>query len=111
MTHTPGPWHIEGQDTFTPSICTERGFNLTTIAHIENQEHRGRQPRETLGNAHLLAGAPDLKKALKRLEQVVLAAAIFPNSDDLLEAGAALKEARVALLKSEGIEATNEKEE
>ncbi len=49
-THTPGPWHTNGV-----LIMNEKGSTVGRVGHIENYE----------ANAHLIAAAPDMLKALK----------------------------------------------
>lgn len=56
--HTPGPWHTEGQ-----SVVSDNGemeCSITTGKFQENHE-------ESRANASLIAAAPALLEALKRL--------------------------------------------
>lgn len=99
--HTPGPWTIE--DYASPTIlgrpiwpCTYNGENgLWGVATVDDL--MGDRPAEVAANASLIAAAPDLLEALKRLEST---ARILPPHLD--EPGSALFDARAAIAKATG---------
>lgn len=87
MTHTPGPWRIEtggGSDPTShvyaddPNGCAADGDLVTIADLIENE-----------ANARLIAAAPDLLAACKKMRQI--ASAQF-----------GLNEANAAIAKAEG---------
>lgn len=58
MTHTPGPWSISTDGEATGVIYALRGFEWDDICVIT--------PRcEAAANAHLIAAAPDMFRALE----------------------------------------------
>ena len=66
--HTPGPWLIEAQNSHTGAIATVH--NTTDVwveIWSENWIVTGMGPEEQSANARLIAAAPDLLEALKRL--------------------------------------------
>lgn len=90
--HTPGPWRVEPDSSHFDS--------LTTIANGSARvaEAAGRTLAECEANAHLIAAAPDLLEALKKLQLQAL------QSPDLLRTEwgmQALDAARAALAKAE----------
>ena len=68
MSHTPGPWHYRRGDEWSHSVVTHHGTlpdgsqNCWTVADINKM----REP-EHEANARLIAAAPELLEALKRL--------------------------------------------
>lgn len=67
MKHTPGPWKYstEPQPNGCPIIGAQ-GLMIAMLAHTVNQADQ----RETaLANARLIAVAPELLEALKRIRQ------------------------------------------
>ena len=57
MTHTPGPWQVDG-DTYVTK-------NSLIIAHCKQHGHT--ELEQALANARLISSAPDLLSALKGL--------------------------------------------
>ena len=57
MTHTPGPWQVDG-DTYVTK-------NSLIIAHCKQHGHT--ELEQALANARLISSAPDLLAALKGL--------------------------------------------
>lgn len=94
MKHTPGPWTVDR------AWHIDKGFlriirdpRLERVAMIPDVE---RELDEALGDAHLIAAAPELFKALRDLVEVVT-----PSQDPLIMF-AAIERARAALEKAEG---------
>ena len=93
-THTPGPWHYVGSmisaDNIEVARVLHRGANFkdqSVFAPI--------RMTETEANRALIAAAPELLNALKRLEQAI-------THPDKAEQFAAVEAARAAILRSEG---------
>jgi hypothetical protein len=98
MKHTPGPWEIEPIRLYPGTIrdCIEiRSDNAGGwwIAHVQTAMNLGQSGE---ANASLIAAAPELLDALKRL--VTYAAPFICIVDDPAE----LTEARAAIAKAEG---------
>lgn len=85
ITHTPGPWTISGASTIKTL-----GGNKTYIASIAKNDRPA--------NAHLIAAAPDLLKALNALERQVLQNNI--RGDEWMDE--ALELTRAAIAKAKG---------
>ena len=94
-THTPGPWtftkaHENEDDTdpaYAPFYVEADPFYIAGVA--------GRDLAEAEDNARLIAAAPELLNALKRLEQAI-------THPDKAEQFAAVEAARAAILRAEG---------
>jgi hypothetical protein len=95
--HTPGPWKVH--DLYPHVIVTEKD-DEENLLHIDyTGDDNGIACAPTSADAKLIAAAPDLLAALKRLSREVglLSAAVTPN-----ELRAAEKQARAAITKAEG---------
>jgi hypothetical protein len=98
--HTPGPWswkiepqaYPESDDADLPAVVrSANGKEVVTIYE------RYCTDGDYEANARLIAAAPDLLDALKRLEST---ARILPESMD--EPGSAMSQARAAISRAEG---------
>ena len=92
-THPPGPWSVEtkGSRHFID------GADELTVAYVDRAGVRERQTYEA--NAQLIAAAPDLLEALKRL---IGEHADLGQVDLCGEERDAIEQAREALAKAEG---------
>lgn len=63
--HTPGPWVFDGLN----SITTKDGFLLPLVG-VTTPMHGGPLKDEARANAKLIAAAPDLLDALKKVTQL-----------------------------------------
>ena len=75
--HTPGPWFqvgawVEVEDDDVADICT---------CHTEDfgQGHLGRSAEEMMGNACLIASAPDMLDCLMETEELLVMFAESPS--------------------------------
>lgn len=59
MTHTPGPWHADGNSVFR----VEHGVLSSKVATCE----RYNTPNQAMHDARLIAAAPDMLAALRRI--------------------------------------------
>lgn len=60
---TPGPYRCEGPDPFGDWNILHPGDKLAVAAVVSNM----REPQEVAANAHLIAAAPELYEALRRI--------------------------------------------
>lgn len=67
--HTPGPWEAEVQPDGWFEI-TARKPDVKPPVDIAGSTSYSLQVEEMRANAHLLAAAPDLLEALKRLDRI-----------------------------------------
>lgn len=99
-THTPGPWAVDSNGPGHEVVLARGG--AVAVAAVQGPD----DPEENLSNAHLIAAAPDLYAALRKmalfvadwrdcLEGVQMTEATF-------RADSGLTEARAALAKAEG---------
>ena len=88
--HTPGPW-----EWIDDGLFQERNGDAVMVATFEYD--RGADIEVSDADARLIAAAPDLLEALKRLEST---ARILPESMD--EPGSAMSQARAAISRAEG---------
>jgi len=65
FSHTPGPWEISRADK-SPCSIQPKGYDFAALAkvYLTDPVSRKRTP-EYIGNAHLIAAAPELLAALK----------------------------------------------
>lgn len=84
--HTPGPWVIDGDQIIT----AEAGIPICVL-HMEDEVEWGGPDliAEVEANARLIAAAPDLLAALKRL------AAMLVTREDIEEAREVIAKAEV----------------
>jgi hypothetical protein len=63
--HTPGPWHVGCEDRHDqPQVLSMCGELIAVVAH-----ECVKQPPELQANARLIAAAPDMYEALKRISK------------------------------------------
>lgn len=93
MTHTPGPWELNTEDTGLNDSGTILGAGVVIVPDIY-----GRSKVECDANAALIAAAPDLYAMLARMLDSVLRLPDRPNTISLLD----LEQARAAIAKAEG---------
>ncbi len=91
--HTPGPWHTDS-DMHTAVNSSEPKKHIAMVNFYNAHEHRMTE-EEHQANAHLIASAPDLLKALIELTTVF---------EELL--GETFDQADKAIAKAHGEEAT-----
>lgn len=68
MSHTPGPWYVE-KPYEEPGIYIAAALNTSLVAKLYEPDANGLnvdKPITTLGNARLIAAAPDLFEALQK---------------------------------------------
>lgn len=94
LTHTPGPWHVEHQSTPSQHHATGGDPVLSVYAGGVKIAALATADR---ADAAVLAAAPDLLAALKRI-----VAMYGPSSDYSHEAKAAWKVCEAAIAKAEG---------
>jgi len=92
LKHTPGPWRV---DSYTNCI---EGSDDLTVAHAW-YDTRGRE--QAHANACLIAAAPDLLEALKRVMPFVDCIAAITR-EDINEYEQAYKDAIAAIAKATG---------
>ncbi len=88
--HSPGPWAYTEHSWSDTSICDDNGRQLALIS-IEGEateETQDALSEEALGNARLMAAAPDLLIALKAVVSVA-----DRNTDEFILARAAIARA------------------
>ena len=96
QSHTPGPWRF---DLFNdqPAIYADVQGEPYVVALMEGGH--GRAPEDELdANTHLIAAAPDLLRALRR----VLAVTLSLPYDGRTLTGKAFRQAEAAIAKAEG---------
>lgn len=84
--HTPGPWQIERYQDAISTIGPIGSFSIENVSWLEVSED----------DARLIAAAPDLLEALKRL---------LDENDEFLTLQGRINLARAAIAKAEGAEA------
>jgi hypothetical protein len=94
MTHTPGPWEADDESIYAKNadgswqqVAELPGWRTNKGEVMSDTDH---------ANARLIAAAPDMLAALKRMERVFRAASATYGDD------AALAEARAVIAKAEG---------
>ena len=87
--HTPGPWALDQSSQISCVSAFDVNGEFIGIAYMTLPNHEA--------NARLIAAAPDLLDALKRLES---ATRILPP--DMDEPDSPLAQARAAIAKAEG---------
>ena len=75
MNYTKGPWHVNGA-----AIEAETDDGTAVLAHVYHYPDNGIDDAENKANARLMAGAPNLREALRNLE-----AEVSLQSGNLLE--------------------------
>lgn len=93
--HTPGPW------TFTPAVNLAASFWIGTDNECVACSYGYADQPRNIANAHLIAAAPDLLAALKRLLGKFENCARRAGNDDEVIADATAF-ARAAVAKAEG---------
>lgn len=94
--HTPGPWfavggwvEVERDDIADICSCCPEDFG---------QEHIGRNYKEVMANARLIAAAPELLSALKEIVQSLA----DQDDEGMIEHTLQMSNARAAIAKAEG---------
>jgi hypothetical protein len=67
MTHTPGPWNVETVKTSIGHAHKITPTNTCIYVDHRNESERDEKTRTALANARLIAAAPDLLAALRKL--------------------------------------------
>ncbi len=102
--HTPGPWFYRRGDEWSHDVVTHHGelpdgsTSCWTVASINKR----REP-EHVANARLIAAAPDLLEALKRVMPFIDCIAAVTR-EEIIEYEAAMKMADAAIKKAIGQE-------
>ena len=106
--HTPGPWRVE---IGTTVIWTDNAYdpgtnNVGCIVARAAQPYswKGSRPTadEQIANAHLIAAAPDMLAALKRLSGLYDGIYVKISDDEMAACREAWAEADTAIAKAEG---------
>ena len=64
---TTGPWFIDGQGIGPKSFADDQSYGITMpVAYIEEYDW----PEDHRANAHLIAAAPDMYKALEDMANI-----------------------------------------
>ena len=99
MNHTPGPWTIEKNAGGFPGsirVWDKNHYMVSDIGIRRNINDHGEGPEE-LGNAHLIAAAPELlamvQHALNRLESIHETHPDLCLDDDMAQLRAVISEA------------------
>lgn len=103
---TSGPWEVKPVEFGKSYIrirgtCLGRRFKIANVIHPDHEGTTDSDAEETKANAHLIAAAPDLYKALAHLEPYLDAIVCYastieehPPNGFILETKAALAKAR-----------------
>ncbi len=84
--HTPGPWAVQAQDLYAPIWVVAPEPDFRFVAKMGSQMGTHDVPQnEDAANARLIAAAPELLAALKKMEDVF---------SDLMERGESFKATR-----------------
>lgn len=97
--HTPGPWRVgRPGPNGCQTIGTHGGLMVAMVAHSLNDPPPHRE--QAIGNASLLAAAPDLLEALRGL---VNALEMEPGPRGVMDlVPGAIEKARAAIARAEG---------
>ena len=104
MSHTPGPWHVGGKGNAIVYADVEGG----SYAVANAVTFHGQPNFEDAANARLIAAAPDLLEALRKLVGLIMdehgsGADLLPVHHEFdPEHYAAIREARASIAKAEG---------
>lgn len=94
MKHTPGPWVVDGARIYGGRDGDKTGPLIATTAYL-------REAGTEIGNAHLIAAAPDLLAALE-VAHHILAGFATGNLNTINYDHPALKNARAAIARAKG---------
>lgn len=99
MSHTPGPWILEGEtrcgESRNRTVVTSVG---SSVVHLE-QIIGNREEPQFLANARLIAAAPELLEACHKICKAIAFASEFNLAKDLTDGYEAC---RAAIAKAEG---------
>lgn len=95
--HTPGPWHrnIKPASKYT-TVWSGRN------KHVARVETRGLTEAEIEANISLIAAAPDLLEAMKRLDRLYKGICMMVPDDEMAACQEVWAEADAAIAKAEG---------
>jgi len=96
--HTSGPWIVYDDSDYGKTNRIEIAARGKTVAHIYHSV-----PEKDLPNARLIAAAPDLLEALKRVMPFIDCIAAVTR-EEIIEYEAAMKMADAAIKKATGQE-------
>jgi hypothetical protein len=97
--HTPGPWRREQDIILAGEIGVAEIFQIDEPSRpTDERPTRADCEAEEQANAHLVAAAPDLLKALRRAVGAMIGLEHLPSIEG------ALREARAAIARSAGKE-------
>jgi len=96
--HTPGPWHHTGREF---NDVRDSDDELVAVALHLRVGQPERSVQEAEANARLIAAAPELLDALKKMESA-LAKCFGPHKAEEGDRHRALAQARVAIAKATG---------
>jgi hypothetical protein len=101
--HTPAPWFVDGVNVKDDPYNRIRYSVVATgktIANMYYSSYAG-GPTNAVDDARLIASAPELLAALRKIEMAASFAAI-PDAQERRDMDAALETARAAIAKAEG---------
>ena len=104
MKHTPGPWKVEEYQNYFEIWPDRKSGAVQIIAATHHWECEAWK-NDDRANARLIAAAPELYDAIKRLfKHCAMVHTHWGDSSNKLEADAAISAALTAIAKAEGLQ-------